>query len=121
MSNDYKMEFCLFHVRQFQWKLFFTIPVQEKAIRVSPNPSFSSPNLICRLLEGSSEPSVPIDSYFPTVRKFTVLIRKNNDMVFKNDERGAYLFSLFPLLKTLIAINAWGTPEGQESSITQAL
>jgi hypothetical protein len=62
-----------------------TAPVKEKSIRKVLNPAFSAINLIGRFEYGSLEPTRPVNFKVASVRKGTVLIRKDDHMVFEDN------------------------------------
>jgi hypothetical protein len=67
--------------------------VEKQSIGMIAYPSFRSPHLFGRLIDGISIPALPIEARSTGVRKLATLIRKDNETVAEDDKEITDLFS----------------------------
>ena len=83
-------------------------------------PTFGSPYLVCRFLDGVSEPSLPVKRDVSRVCKPAVFVGEDDNVLIKNDEEVANLFAVpSGLWFSLVSVNSGVTPQGHEGLATK--
>jgi hypothetical protein len=96
-----------------QWNFAFW--VDEHSRGMLANVTFGTPELLRISFDRASVPATPIDIEIPSRGKNAVLVRKQNDVVFENDEQVRDLLADYPgVALRLVTNHIWVAPQGQK-------
>src|SRR6266704_2042290 len=95
MSNDDTMEGSDSRIGKRERKTLGTSWIKKEPVRVSLDPSFSTPYLFCWFTDSTLEPPLPVELFIVPIRIDTVLIRKDNDVVLEYYKKVTNLLANF--------------------------
>jgi hypothetical protein len=104
--------------RQIDGKLLCARPIEENPIAIRHDPPAGAPRLFRRFLDGTLEPSQPVESYVTAVREYASLVREDKNIVAANNQEVAKLFAIALAVGPLVPEKAGVAPERQERPIT---
>jgi hypothetical protein len=119
MSHDDSMEPCLCEIRQVEREWLRTSSVEKQAVGMCFDPAFGTPDLVGGLEDRPAEPATPVELKVAASRELAILVRKNDDILFKSDEEVADLLPVPLARPSLVTVDAGITPERQEGLVTK--
>src|SRR6266851_7697158 len=112
MSDNNAMEDGCCRIWKRNRKALRASGVEKEPLRVGFDPSLSTPDLLCRFLYSTFEPSPPVEFLIVSSRIGTVFVGKNDDVVFEHDEEIANFLAYFCCWSIqLVTVDSSITPE----------
>ena len=112
MRHDDQTETHPLHRRQVNRQRTLTLAVQKDSIRVLTNPTFCSPRLFSRFLNGLLKPSLPVALDVMRILELAMLVGENDDLLVEDHQEIANLFAVAATLRfALVPVHARIAPE----------